>query len=116
VTHAARVLALRMVIEWLRFNVPPGLHAAFLERDAQVWTAALARYPGFISKETWTETETNDIIAVIRWTHLENWKRIPRSDLEYLDDEMGDLLFAVVDCKVFTTTAESLFVAPRDVL
>ena len=55
-----------MVIEWLRFEVPAALRAAFLERDAQVWTQALSRYAGFISKETWFEPGTNATIAVIR--------------------------------------------------
>ena len=99
-----------MVIEWLRFEIPPALRASFLERDAQVWTRALAKYPGFISKEIWFEPQTNATIAVIRWESLAHWKSIPRSDLEFLDDEMGDLLMPVVDCKTFETEPEQLFV------
>ena len=94
-----------MVIEWLRFEVPPALRVAFLERDAQVWTRALAQYPGFISKETWFEPESNDTFAVIRWETLEHWKSIPRSDLEFLDDEMGTLLMAVVESRTFELDA-----------
>lgn len=98
-----------MVIEWLRFEVPPELRAAFLERDAQVWTLALSKYPGFISKETWFEPDTNATIAVIRWESLEAWKNIPRSDLEFLDDEMGDLLMPVLDCRTYETSPDRLF-------
>lgn len=94
-----------MVIEWLRFDVPLALRAAFLERDAQVWTQALTKYPGFISKETWFEPGTNATFAVIRWETLEDWKRIPRSDLEFLDDEMGELCMAVVECRTFESDA-----------
>jgi uncharacterized protein (TIGR03792 family) len=94
-----------MVIEWLRFDVPTARRSAFLERDARVWTQALAKYPGFISKETWFEPQTNATIAVIRWQTLEDWKRIPRSDLELLDSQMGELLMAVQECKTFHTDA-----------
>ena len=90
-----------MVIEWLRFEVPAAQRAAFLERDAQIWTQALSKYPGFISKETWFEPDSDATIAVIRWESLEAWKSIPRSHLEFLDDEMGDLLIPVVECRTF---------------
>ena len=90
-----------MVIEWLRFAVPAAQRAAFLERDARVWTQALSKYPGFISKETWFEPDSDATIAVIRWESLEAWKSIPRSHLEFLDDEMGTLLIPVVECRTF---------------
>ena len=93
-----------MVIEWLRFEVPAARRAAFLERDAQVWTRALSKYAGFISKETWFEPETDATIAVIRWATLEDWKRIPRANLESLDIAMGELLMPVVECKTFVLT------------
>ncbi len=90
-----------MVIEWLRFDVPPELRADFLTRDAQVWTLALSKCQGFIGKETWFEPDTGATIVVIRWETLEHWKSIPRSDLEYLDDEMGALLIPVLECRTF---------------
>ena len=90
-----------MVIEWLRFEVPTALRAAFLERDARVWTLALSQYAGFISKETWFEPDTNATFAVIRWETLQDWKSIPRSDLEFLDDEMGEFFMPVVECRTF---------------
>ena len=90
-----------MVIEWLRFEVAPELRAAFLARDAQVWTRGLAKYPGYIGKETWFEPETGFTIAVIRWETLAHWKNIPRSVLEFLDDEMGVLLIPVLECRTF---------------
>ena len=39
-----------MVIEWLRFKVPPEKWEAFIQRDEEVWTAGLKNIPGFLGK------------------------------------------------------------------
>lgn len=78
-----------MVIEFLRFEVRPEEHHTFLEADARIWTAALSQYPGFISKETFIDQETNHIVTMIRWENLSSWKSIPQAELEVIDTKMG---------------------------
>ncbi|MFB8793438.1 MAG: TIGR03792 family protein [Microcoleus sp.] len=39
-----------MVIEWLKFQVPPEKWEEFIQRDEEVWTAGLRSVPGFLGK------------------------------------------------------------------
>jgi len=39
-----------MVIEGLKFQVPPEKWEAFIRRDEEVWTAGLRSFPGFLGK------------------------------------------------------------------
>ena len=82
-----------MVIEMLRMRCPHSRRAEFMARDAVVWTPALARHDGFISKETWLSMDDPDLVTlVIRWNSLEQWKSSPAELSERLDADMGDLL------------------------
>jgi antibiotic biosynthesis monooxygenase (ABM) superfamily enzyme len=37
-----------VVIELLKVKIPPKLREKFIQKDAEIWTAALAKYPGFM--------------------------------------------------------------------
>ena len=83
-----------MVIEFLKFKVTPELREKFIQKDAEIWTIALARYPGFLSKEVWIEPNAqSEVVIVIRWATREQWKSIPTEQLEKIDarfsQEMG---------------------------
>ena len=39
-----------MVIERLRFKIPPEKWEAFIQRDEEVWTAGLKKIPGFFGQ------------------------------------------------------------------
>jgi uncharacterized protein (TIGR03792 family) len=66
-----------MVIEWLKFHVPPTLQIHFLEQDLAHWTQALSTQPGFVSKEVWLNpVQTDEIMLVIRWRTRQQWKAI----------------------------------------
>lgn len=72
-----------MVIEWLRFRVPPQLREKFIQKDAEIWTALLSSYPGFLGKEIWINPKNDaEITVVIRWESLERWKSVPRDRLD----------------------------------
>jgi uncharacterized protein (TIGR03792 family) len=91
-----------MVIEFLTFTVPIEKRAAFLARDAEVWTAALALQAGYVNKEVWVgAADPTQVTCVIRWESLAHWKRFPESRQKELDDQMGDLLMPVRSCCAF---------------
>jgi uncharacterized protein (TIGR03792 family) len=75
-----------VVIEFLKFKVTPELREKFIQKDAEIWTAALTRYPGFLSKEVWIDPNAPaEVVIVIRWATREQWKAIPTEQLEKID-------------------------------
>ncbi len=82
-----------MVIEWLQFRVQEELREQFVQLDADIWTAALARYSGFLGKEVWISPENLDeVITVIRWDSTESWYSIPSADLVAIDDAFSEAM------------------------
>ena len=66
-----------MVIEWLKFRVNPEMREKFVEQDLAIWTKTLAAQPGFLNKEVWINpTISDEIILVVHWQTLEQWKAI----------------------------------------
>jgi uncharacterized protein (TIGR03792 family) len=55
-----------MIIEWLRFKVPPEKWEAFIQRDEEVWTAGLKNFPVFLGKEIWVDSVENEVAMLIR--------------------------------------------------
>lgn len=75
-----------MVIEWLKIKVASELREKFIAKDAQVWTAMLSGYPGFLSKEVWINPEIpTEVVLIIHWQTLEQWKSIPADILVETD-------------------------------
>lgn len=68
-----------MVIEWLRIRLLPETRQEYIELDAEIWTAFLNNYPGFLGKEVWLAPDVdNEVILVIRWQSREQWDGIPQ--------------------------------------
>ena len=79
-----------MVIEWLKFRVDSDSREQFIRQDEEIWTAALATYPGFLGKEVWIEPNAPDkVIFTIRWQTREQWKSIPASDLAKIEQRFS---------------------------
>ena len=77
-----------MVIEWLQFRVDEAIRDEFVERDRDIWTRALAKYDGFVTKEVWTSpANPTEVICVIYWETMEQWKAIPVVDLQRIEAE-----------------------------
>jgi uncharacterized protein (TIGR03792 family) len=74
-----------MVVEWQRVKVRPEARDLHLEKDAEVWTAGLAREAGFLGKEVWLG-EDGDVVLVIRWRSEEEWESVPEERLKDLEE------------------------------
>ncbi|MEG4917554.1 TIGR03792 family protein [Microcoleus sp. B7-D4] len=90
-----------MVIEWLKFQVPPEKWEAFILRDEEVWTAGLRSLPGFLGKEIWVDAVENEVVILIRWETREKWKSVPQSTIDELDAQMGDLQIAIAESREY---------------
>jgi uncharacterized protein (TIGR03792 family) len=71
------------VIEHLVVRVPVAGQRRYLSADAEVWTAMLARQPGFAGKEIWADEDDPECLhLIIRWASREDWDAIPKPLLE----------------------------------
>lgn len=78
-----------MVIEWLKFKIDSN-REKFIEKDAEIWTATLSKYPGFLGKEIWINPNNEaEIIFIIRWKTREDWKAVPQSILEETEQKFA---------------------------
>lgn len=85
-----------MVIEWLKFKVSAEDREKFILQDEAIWTAKVAKYPGFLSKEIWINpTQADEVTIVIRWQTREQWKAIPPSELEKTEEEFKQAMEGV---------------------
>lgn len=79
-----------MEIEWLKVRVSPELREQFVQKDAEIWTSALSKYPGFLNKEVWISPDNlAEVILVIHWQSFEQWKAIPAEELERIEAEFN---------------------------
>jgi len=90
-----------MIIEWLRFQVAPELREAFIQKDEEIWTAGMRKFAGYLGKEVWIDSESNDVIVMIRWESMEKWKSIPKADIDNLDKKMGNLALPIVESRAY---------------
>lgn len=84
-----------MVIEWLKVNVSPEVREQYVQKDEEIWTAALAEYAGFLGKEVWiSPDDLAEVILIVRWSSFEAWDAISPTELEHLEarfrEAMGD--------------------------
>lgn len=67
-----------MYVEYLKFRVEPQLREQFVERDREIWTAALAAVPAFEHKELWLNPEDpSELVTIVYWRDRDQWKAIP---------------------------------------
>jgi uncharacterized protein (TIGR03792 family) len=82
-----------MVIELLKFKVPFSEQEKYLQKDAEIWTTALAKYPGFLGKEVWINSEVpEELTFVIHWQTREQWKAIPMDELILIENNFVQAL------------------------
>ncbi|MCC5635565.1 TIGR03792 family protein [Nostoc sp. CHAB 5844] len=82
-----------MVIELLKFQVDPNLRESFIQKDAEIWTTALAEYPGFLGKEVWINSNNHsEVTLIIRWATQAQWKAISPADLATIDSKFAQAM------------------------
>lgn len=82
-----------VVIELLKVKVAPEHREQYIQKDAEIWTQAIAHYPGFLGKEVWLNpNEPSEVILVIRWATREQWKSIPPERLQQISQEFDQQL------------------------
>lgn len=91
-----------MIIELLKVKVTPEYREQFIQKDAEIWTIAIARIPGFLGKEVWINpNQPEEVILVIRWATREQWKSIPLAQLEEISKQfahhMGNISYELLD-------------------
>lgn len=70
-------------VEWLKFQVPAQQQARFIQQDAAIWTPVLSSYPGFQSKEIWTNPGSpNELVVITHWASFDQWQAIPKEVLD----------------------------------
>lgn len=70
-------------VEWLKFQVPAPEQARFIQQDTAIWTPVLSSYPGFQSKEIWTNPDRpNELVIVTHWASFDQWQAIPKEVLD----------------------------------
>lgn len=90
-----------MIIEWLRFKVPPEKWEAFIQRDEEVWTAGLKKNPVFLGKEIWVDSVENEVVMLLRWETREQLKSVLQSIIDELDGQMGDWQIAIAESREY---------------
>ncbi len=78
-----------MVVEFLTFEVKADELPEWLAVDQQTWSNFLARQPGFVSKQVWSERENGRIHTIIWWEDEASWHAIPVNELEAVERSMG---------------------------
>ncbi|MDZ7958879.1 MAG: TIGR03792 family protein [Aulosira sp. DedQUE10] len=82
-----------MVIEFLKFKIASEMQEIFIEKDTEIWTTALAQYPGFLGKEVWINPQDpTEIIFVIRWATREQWQVISPEELAAVEQKFAAAL------------------------
>ncbi|MEB3179526.1 MAG: TIGR03792 family protein [Nostocaceae cyanobacterium] len=77
-----------MVIELLKIKVPPELQQEFIRKDAEIWTAALAEYDGYLTKQVWLNPrQPTEVTLCISWQSREQWKAIPQNALTAIEEK-----------------------------
>ncbi len=99
-----------VVIELLKVEVAAAYREKYLQIDREIWTKAIAQFPGFIHKEVWLNPDKpTEIILIIRWRSREEWKSIPVELLAKIERqfalEMGNISHKIVDSMEYQVVA-----------
>jgi len=91
-----------VVIELLKVEVAAEYQEKYLQLDRQIWTNAVAQFPGFINKEVWLNpNKPTEVILIIRWRSRQEWKSISVQLLKEIELQfvlkMGSISHKIVE-------------------
>ncbi len=91
-----------MVIELLKVEVAAEDREKYLQIDREIWTKAIAQFPGFINKEVWLNPDQpTEVNLIIRWRSYQEWKSISIELLADIDRQfalkMGNTRHKIVE-------------------
>lgn len=91
-----------MVVELLIVEVAIEDREKYLQIDREIWTKAIAQFPGFINKEVWLNPDQpTEVNLIIRWRSREEWKSISTQLLAEIERQfalkMGNTRHKIVE-------------------
>ncbi|MEM9924783.1 MAG: TIGR03792 family protein [Cyanobacteria bacterium P01_D01_bin.50] len=94
-----------MLIELLKFRIAPENREKYIQKDAEIWTTALAKYPGFLGKELWiNEDDPTELVIINRWKTNVQQKYIPSEEISAINERFNKELgfsFETVESSVY---------------
>lgn len=88
--YQVRYFLQSMVIELLKVEVSPEYRNQYLQLDKEIWTQALAKFPGFLGKEVWLNpNQPSEVILLVRWASRKEWKSISVQLLEEIERQFA---------------------------
>ena len=79
------------VVEHLKVKVPAEARQAWLEAEQQSWEPWLREQPGFLGRELLWDGEREEGTLLIRWASRDQWKAIPDSAIERVQQRFEQL-------------------------
>ncbi len=68
-----------MITELLGIRMAPEDRERYVQQEHDIWTAYIAKQPGFLWKEIWLNPEDDgEVILVIHWTTLAEQQAVPK--------------------------------------
>jgi uncharacterized protein (TIGR03792 family) len=82
-----------MVIEWLKVKITPELREKYIQKDDEIWTAALSRYPGFLGKQVWLDPKRSDeVTLVIQWQSKQAWESVSAEHMQETEKKFAQAM------------------------
>jgi uncharacterized protein (TIGR03792 family) len=79
------------VVEHLRVKVPARARQAWLEAERGSWEPWLAQQEGYLGRDLLWDPEREEGTLLIRWASREQWKAIPISEVEAVQERFEQL-------------------------
>ena len=80
-----------VVVEHLRIKVPADGRAAWLQAEQGSWEPWLEKQDGYLGRDLFWDSEREEGTLLIRWASREQWKAIPETEVEAVQERFEQL-------------------------